>query len=296
MKKMKWLGATGAVLALGSAGLLINPSPASAATITVTAGAGSSAHCLLNGGSAGLAPTLKDDWVQNTNDTTTPVQTFREALKSIPDQTFSSAGPTITTVKATVAPGGCTGTATDGTNSANITGAKLSGTITGTDPGPATCGGLATAALTGQTVDITIKWTTDTLSRKIADTHMPAADLGALLVHGTGFETTSSGAGITGSFGGGSSDGKTFIDQVSLTAFTSAVLGAKPNFGNNGATGSVCDPTLSIKSATATGLASDSISIKMKAPKGLKKISFVNSGVQTPAPDVATDSTLDISA
>jgi len=304
---MKWLGATGAVMAIGAAGFLAAPSSANGAVPPVVATHGS-ISCSITG-PAKLAPALVDDWTaaDHASDSSTAVQTFKDAVASIPEHTYASNGPVSTSAKIA---GTCSGTANDGTTTVHVVSAKMVAlSVSGDNATEATCAGLATAATgTGedgpQSFDSTIAWTTQTGEAKLAPTTIHAT-LGSVIEGGyTGFQLSAGpanaglGSDVTGSFAGGNSLAKAFIDASSLTALTIATLGIHPNFATPDLS-DVCEASMGIKSAVASdpgtgGLTSDAIAIKVKKPKGLKQIVVGNTAAQGCTSSCA-DSTITVS-
>jgi len=306
---MKWLGATGAVMAIGAAGFLAAPSSANGAVPPVVATHGSITCSIA--GKAALSPPLVDDWLSadHASDSSTAVQTFKDAVASIPEHTYSSVGPVSTSAKIASLPGTCSGTANDGTTTVHVASAKMTAlSVSGDSATLATCAGLATAATgTGedgpQTFDSIIAWTTNTGEAKLAPTTIHAT-LNSTSVGGTGFTLkagTSNGGlatDVTGSFAGGNSAANAYIDATSLTALTIATLGIHPNFATPDLS-DVCEAPMAIKSAVASdpgtgGLTSDAIAIKVKKPKGLKAIVVGNTALQG-CTSSCTDSTISVS-
>ena len=217
MRISKWLGATGAIVALGAAGFIAVPA-ASAGPITITASGASHVHCDISGTSK-LSPTLVNNWLQaahsgsnadpgDTGAAPAPVvskdaltytgnATIIAAMASIPNTTYAAAAPNTTSAKATSLSCTPASSVTDGTNTAPVTGASLTsvGVYNASD---GTCAGLSTAPGVEQFTTI-IKWTSGNTD-KIAPT-TAVATLSSLIDvgnTGVGFELTNSGSGITG--------------------------------------------------------------------------------------------------
>jgi len=286
-------------MAIGAAGFLAVPNSSAGGTVPpLVAGAGSSVTCSV-AGPAKLAPALADDWIaaDHASDPTA-VPTWKAAIASIPTHTYASFGPVSTSAKIGTVAGSCTGTVTDdgGATHETILSGKLAAlSVSGDNVTEATCGGLASAATGGgedgpQTFDSVISWTSVS-GRKIAPSDIHAT-LKGITAGGTGFGLESGPAhsadgglagDITGSFGGGSSETKAYIDAVSLTALTIATFEITPSIAHPDL-GDVCEPTASIKTTTASdtlgALTSDGISIKVKKPKGLKSIVLGNTAAQ----------------
>jgi hypothetical protein len=280
VKITKWLGATGAVLALGAVGFITVPA-ANGATLTLTAGAGSSAHCTITG-TAKVSPGLANNWdpSAHTNDPDTVESnnaTIKAAMASIPATTYGVAGTT--TVSAKI-PAVCTGTIVDPSQgSATTTLASATFSAVSATAGDGTCGGLVGDVGTS-TFTTTITWK-GTSSTKINPTTVTST-LGALADgHGIGFDLKSSSSQIVGSFAGPStsntaSEVKAYIDSTT----EGAELGSAATFDNPTATSSlfgpdVCEPQLSEKFTPASPGVSDAVAIKLKKPKGLKAIGII---------------------
>ncbi|MGD0313844.1 MAG: hypothetical protein ABSC90_15435 [Acidimicrobiales bacterium] len=242
--------------------IVLAAGPASAAT-TIVAGPGSTAACTTNA-TAKLAPSLKNDWVASPSDSV-PV------VAALPNTQFASPGPVVTSAKGTAT---CTGTATDGINTAPIVGIKKLTVVTDpAHPGTtdeATCASLLAGGSTAEFIT-TIEWTSGN-GDKIADTTITDS---SLVQDGFGFEFT--GGTATGSFAGG-----TFSSVSPASAALIAELlqpqetGAQAEAGTYTSLG--CEPTLKVK--VKNGVAT---SATFKAPKGLKEI-------------VTSDGSLDASA
>jgi hypothetical protein len=251
------------VASLAVGGLIaLSAVPASAA-ITIVAGSGSSATCTTDA-TAKLTPALKDDWAAAPGDSV-PV------VAALPNTQFASDGPVVTSAKGTAT---CTGTATDGVNTAPIVGVKKLTVLTDPNhPGTndeATCASLLAGGSTAL-FDTTIEWTSGNTD-KIANTTITDSQL---VPDGFGFEFT--GGTATGSFAGG-----TF---TSVSPASSALVAELVQPQETGAealadsyTSLGCQPTLKVK--VKDGVPT---SATLKAPKGLKEI-------------VTTDGTLDASS
>jgi hypothetical protein len=225
--------------------------PASAAT-TIVAGTGSTATCTTTA-TAKLVPSLKNDWVASPGDSV-PV------VAALPNTQFASSGPVVTSAKGTAT---CTGTATDGVNTAPIVGVKK--LTVATDPAhpgtteEATCASLLAGGSTAKFIT-TVQWTSGN-GDKIANTTITDS---SLVQDGLGFEFT--GGTASGSFAGG-----TFTSFTPASAALIAELlqpqetGAQAEAGTYTSLG--CQPTLKLK--VKNGVAT---SATLKAPKGLKAI------------------------
>ena len=171
---------------------------------------------------------------------------------------FASNGTVIVTVKGS---GTCTGTVTDGTNTASVTAVKFSLTKDPAHLGntsEATCTALETGMPPSTAkYNVTISYKSDTA--KIADTTITDAVIPPV-------SFTISGGTISGSFAGGSSTANGIPDATTVGAVTQSAPTSTtptPAFPQ-------CQPTLTVKTSgkgvtTAT----------LKPPKGLKKVLLV---------------------
>lgn len=240
-------------LAVAAGGLIaLSAAPAAAAKPTIIAGPGSSISCDITG-VAKLSVPLMNDWVASAH-ASDPVA----AVVALADQMYALNGPENTTIKGK---GTCTGTVTDGTNSASVTAVKF--TVT-TDPahqgntGEQTCVALLTNNPPSTTqFDSVISYST-TDPAKIAPSNVTGQTLAPLsfsLVGGT----------VTGSFAGGTIGAVGVPDATTITAITAAA----PTSAAPTPTSNKCQPTLKVKTnklgTTATLL----------PPKGLKVIHLV---------------------
>ncbi len=254
----------GIAVAVAAGGLVaLSSATAGAAKITITAGPGSSASCSL-AAKAKLSPALKNNWVASPSDSV-------PAVAALPNTQFASAGPVMTTAKATAT---CTGTATDGTHSTTITGVKkLTITVDPAHPGStgeASCSSL----LGGSTAEFntTIQWVGS--SAKIANTTVTDSVIG---ISGSPIGFTFSGGTVTGSFAGGSVASLGAIGPDVVAAVTQAQeTGAQAV--TNSYTSLGCEPTLKVKT-NAKGVTTASF----KAPKGFKQIVVTSGSTLTAA-------------
>ncbi len=243
------------ILSLAAGGVIaLTAVPASASSITITAGAGSSVSCTTNA-TAKLAPALKNDWAASPSDSV-------PAVAALADTQFAAAGPVTTSAKGT---GSCTGTATDGANTAPIVGIKK--LTVATDPAhpgtteEATCASLIAGGSTAL-FNTTIEWASGN-GDKIANTTITDSALSTDLSP-LGFEFT--GGTASGSFAGAS--------FTSVSPVTTALIAEVTQGQETGAeaqadsfTSLGCEPTLKVKT-NGKGVTTASL----KAPKGLKEI------------------------
>ena len=270
MKKMKWFGATGAVLALGAVGLIGTTSSANGATITIQAGAGSRVTCDI-AGTMKISPSLSNPWLQSdhsgSNADPNSNATVKAAMASIPDDSTwvangGAAEPITSTGK--IASASCGGNVTDGTNTTAVTAASIATTVVTT--APPTCA--AIIGIVGAQFQTVIKSTGAT--DKIAPTTL-AATSGVLSdAHGVGLQLTSGPSDVSaGSFAsaGSHSVSDDFVDGNTILAFA-----ATPATFDSPAPLGTCEASLSEKFTPAAVGASDAIALKLKKPKGFKGI------------------------
>jgi len=240
-----------AVSLVAGGAIALSSTPAFAGKPTITAGTGSSLHCDITA-SIKLSVPLKNDWVKSAH-----ASDPNAAVAAIADTTFAGNGPEGTSIKGS---GTCTGTVTDGTNTASVTAIKFSVT---NDPahlgntGEETCSGLLTnSPPSTSTYDSTISYTSS--SAKITPTTATNQT-----IPGGSFNLV--GGVITGSFAGGSLSAAGVPDSTTISALTQSAptsTSPTPAFPQ-------CQPSLSLKTKKGVDTAT------LKAPKGLKKISMV---------------------
>jgi hypothetical protein len=254
---------TASALAVAVGGLVGGTAlSASAKTATITATSGN-VNCNITA-KAKLAPSLKNNWVQSDHSSDP-----NAAVRAIPNTTFASNGPVQTNAKAKST--SCSGTASQGSVHATVTGAKISLTNDPAHPGssnPATC----TAFLsndppsTAQYI-VTVRWKAS--GAKLIDTTIKGAGIAPA---GLGFAIT--GGTVSGSFAGGSSNAQANVDGATITTVTAGPpSSAHPDTG-------ACQPRLKLKAATAKKPASASL----KSPKGFKKIGVPSGTFHIQAP------------
>lgn len=288
-----------AALAIGVSGLVgLAATPAFAGGVTITAGSGSSANCDITAG-AKLVPALKNDWTQATGDSGADGAAF----DSVPTTVFSTT-PVYPPGEVTTAKGesysggagnpsaGCSGTATDGVNTASIIGIKkfsLASESQNSPPGGgaptgATCSALLADAAGGTAgmFDATIEWTSGTAGTKIANTTITGETLGA---GGSGGELgfVFSGGTITGSFAGGSVStlgavSNAVVAEISQGAETASNAEANLAWVQGGSVGPEpwvslgCQPTVALKSKAGKNGGPTTYTASIKGPKGFSKI------------------------
>ena len=197
---------------------------------------------------------LKNDWVQSAHATDPEA-----AVVAIANTQFAGNGPEGITIKGS---GTCTGTVTDGTNTASVTAIKFT---VGVDPAHTgntteqTCAGLLSATPPSTTqFDSTISYTSPTA--KIAPTSVVGQVIPPVSFNLTGGTISGSFAGPGGSVAAAGVPDSTTISAITQAAPTST--SPSPAFPQ-------CQPTLSIKVKKGVTTAT------LKAPKGLKKIGLV---------------------
>jgi hypothetical protein len=235
---------------------------ASAKTPLITATSGN-VNCSITA-KVKLSPSLKNNWVQSEHSSDP-----NAAVRAIPNTTFAQNGPVLTTAKAKSV--SCSGTASQGSVTATVTGAKISLANDPAHPGgtsPATCTALLTnnPPSTAQYIS-TIKW--KATGAKLADTTITGSTIAP---SGLGFAVT--GGTVTGSFAGGSSNSQANVDGATITAITAGPpSSSSPDNGP-------CHARLKLKAATSKKPASASL----KNPKGLKKIGIPSGTLHIQAP------------
>jgi hypothetical protein len=226
---------------------------------------------------AKLSGALANNWVQANHSGAHPDPTAdalgKADVATIPDTAFAVPG-TVTTAAKTASTS-CSGTVTDGTNSATL--ASVSVTASSTNSGDGTCGGLV-SELGSATFTETITYKS-TGTAKIAPTTFTAPLAAA--TGGIGFKLAAT--TITGSFAGGTGVEQAYIDPVTQAAELGSVFGATATFDSPTAP-NVCEPDLVIKTKPAAPGAAEAIGIKLKKPKGLKAITVGAFGGTDPNP------------
>ena len=263
MLKTVLKSALAAGLAAGGV-IAVTALPASAAKVVIVAGPGSSATCT-TADTAKLSPTLKNNWNASPTDSV-------PAVAALPTTTFASPGPTAVAAKGTAT---CTGNATDGTNSAPITGIKKLTLVT--DPSHPGSNPLATcsALLSGSTAqfDVSIEWQSGN-SDSIANTTV-TGDMLSLSLSPTGFKF--SGGTATGSFAGGTSSSLSPSSPATIAEVTQAQeTGAQAQADTYTSLG--CEPTLKLKTN------SHGTSASLKGPKGLKELTVTGGSLSVTDP------------
>lgn len=230
---------------------------AGAAKPTITAGAGSHVVCDITA-SVKLSPSLKDDWVQSQH-STDPVA----AVRAIANTTFASNGPVIITVKGK---GTCTGTVTDGVNTAPVTSVKF--TVTND---PAHLGSSSEATCSALVLGVppsTAEYDT-TIAYKATGANVTPTTVQDQVIPPVSFNIT--GGTVSGSFAGGSSSAVGDPDSTTVSAV------AQPPASSTSPTPAFpqCQPALKIKTSKGVTTAT------LKAPKGLKKVGIVTGSTLT---------------
>jgi hypothetical protein len=240
-----------AAVAVGSTGLVAATAGVSGAkTPTITAGPGSHITCSITA-TVKLNPSLKNDWVK-TDHSGDPVQAVRDILNT----TFSVNGPEIISGKGV---GTCTGTVTDGVNTAPVTSVKFTLNSDPAHPGaatPATCSALLSNTPSTAQYITTVKYAAT--GAKVT----PTTVTGQTIPPGS-FQTT--GGTISGSFAGGTASSNGIPDSTTVNA----LLQGAPTSASPTPVYNQCQPTLVVKTKKGVTTAT------LKAPKGLKKIPLV---------------------
>jgi hypothetical protein len=247
---------------------------AGAATVTITSATSANISCTITA-KAKIAPALKNNWDKEAHEAADGES--NADVSAIPDTKFSSDDPNVVSSKSkSIA---CTGTATDGSATATITGVKItlgSGTPAVDNP-PLQVDNTCEALLAGTPAeDVPATYnTTITFKTSPGVKLAPATTSGqTIATSGVGFAVA--GGSVGGSLAGGT--GKTqanISDTTTVPAITAAAatsLAPAPN--------RTCQANLKIKTGTAH-------TASLKGPKGLKKIGIGQSSFD-PSPSGAS--------
>ncbi|MGZ4801380.1 MAG: hypothetical protein ACXV9P_02145 [Acidimicrobiia bacterium] len=231
--------------------------PAGAAKPTITAGPGSHVNCHISS-KAKLSPALKDNWIQADHQSDPDPR-----VRAIPNTTFASNGPVFVSSKTKTV--SCSGTVTDGTNTAPVTGLKVTLVTDPAHPGttdPATCANLvAPSSPSTARYNAFIKYKAS--GAKVSDSTITDASIGN---SGAGFAVT--GGTISGSFAGGTSSTQANVDGTTLGMFISSTA-ISPNAVSSTSPNGGVPCQASLKSSPKA--------VKLKKPKGIKKIGIDSS-------------------
>lgn len=258
IRRIALAGVAGAV-ALG--GLAAMGGSAYAAKPIITAGAGSSVSCSLTS-SAKVSPALKDNWVHADHQSDPNL-----AVRAIPDTVLATAGPVTVTAKSKSV--SCTGTVTNGTDTATVTGVKILLTSDPAHPGstdPATCAGLVAPDPMNPS---TARYNA-TLSWKASGAKVNPTTITGSSISSAGGNFGVSGGVITGSFAGGSSSTVSAPDGATLNAFLSSTAIQPGLVSSTHTDGGPCQGSLKLKNKKGVDTAT------LKAGKGIKKIGLAS--------------------
>lgn len=253
IRKIALAAAAGAV-ALGGLAVLGGGS-ASAAVPTITTATSANISCTITA-KAKLAPALKNSWDQQAHEAGDGET--NTAVQAIPDTTFSTAGPNTVSSKAKSI--SCTGSASDGTNTATIVSLKVTlGNGTPAIDNPPlqednTCSGLLAGTQPG---DVAATYTSTITFKASGAKLAPTTASGqGIAPAGIGFAVT--GGSLSGSLAGGNGKTQANISDTNtvpaVTAAAATSLAPTPN--------RTCEANLKLKPGFAS----------LKPPKGLKKI------------------------
>lgn len=243
---------------------------AGAASVTITTATAANISCTITA-KAKIAPPLKNNWDKEQHEAADGETNAQ--VSAIPDTKFSSdLTNSVSSKSKSIA---CTGTATNGTATATITGVKItlgSGTPAVDNPPlqvPNTCSGLLAGTQPGDTA--ATYNTTITFKTAAGVKLAPATTTGQTITPaGVGFAVA--GGSVGGSLAGG--NGKTqanISDSTTIPAITAAPATSTAPTPNK-----TCEANLKIKGGNAP-------SASLKGPKGLKKISIGQSSLD-PSP------------
>jgi hypothetical protein len=267
IRRIALAGAAGA-LALGALAVS-GIGSAGAATPTITTATSANISCTITA-KAKLSPALKNSWDQQAHEAADG-ETNAD-VSAIPDTKFSTDGDNHVSSKAKSL--SCTGSATDGTNTAVITGVKITlgdGTAAVDNPPlqeDNTCSGLLAGTQPG---DVGATYSS-VISFKAsgAKLALTTASGQGIAPAGVGFAIT--GGTLTGSLGGGNSKTQANIsDTTTIPAVTAAPATSAAPFPNR-----TCESNLKIKTGVHHAAS-------LKGPKGLKKIAVGQSSLD-PSP------------
>jgi len=242
---------------------------AGAATVTITTATSANISCTITA-KAKLSPALKNSWDQQAHEAADG-ETNAD-VSAIPDTKFSTDGDNHVSSKAKSL--SCTGSATDGTNTAAVTGVKITlgdGTAAVDNPPlqeDNTCSGLLAGTQPG---DVAATYTS-TISFKASGAKLaPTTASGQTIAPaGVGFAVT--GGTLSGSLAGG--NGKTqanISDTNTIPAVTAPAATSTSPTPNR-----TCESNLKIKTGAHHAAS-------LKGPKGLKKIGVGQSSLD-PSP------------
>jgi hypothetical protein len=222
---------------------------------TIIPGPGSNVTCTGLKAKALINPPLKQNWLKSEHSSDP-----NPAWQAAPDTAFATVSATTTTTATGKAK--CTGTVTDGTNTATVSKVAFSASSTSNnavDPTfgqtMATCSGLATENGTN-TFQTTVTFTSKTAT--IPPITITSSLNTLIDSHGAGFDLIAQSAtGVTGTISG---DTKAYVDAKTVTAIASSPPSSTSAPKNE------CEPSAKVKKGV----------LVLKAPKGLAKIKVGN--------------------
>jgi len=239
---------------------------AGAAVPTITTATAANISCTITA-KAKISPALKNSWKQSAHSGDTNAD-----VVAIPDTKFTTDGANNVTSKAKSI--SCTGTATDGTNTASVTGIKVelgNGTQAVDNPPlqeDNTCSGLLAGTQPG---DVGATYAT-TITFKASGAKLAATTTSGQTITPAGVGFAIAGGSVGGSLAGG--NGKTqanISDTTTIPAITAAAATSAAPTPNR-----TCESNLKIKTGAHHAAS-------LKGPKGLKKIGVGQSSLD-PSP------------
>jgi len=256
IRRIALAGVAGALALGGLAASGIGSAGAAVPTITTATSANISCGITAK---VKLSPALKNNWDQQAHEAADGES--NADVNAIPDTKFNTDGNQATTAKSKSI--SCTGSATDGTNTATITAIKvtLGAGSPGVDNPPLQDDNTCSALLAGTPGEDTGAGYTSTISfkasgAKLAPTTITNSSLG---ISGVGFALT--GGTVSGSLAGGNGKTQAYLhDDTTLGAVTAAPATSSAPTPNR-----TCEANLKIKTGTHHAAS-------LKGPKGLKKI------------------------
>jgi hypothetical protein len=243
---------------------------AGAATVTITTATSANISCSITA-KAKIAPALKNNWDQQVHEAADG-ETNAD-VSAIPDTKFSSDDPNTVSSKAKSI--SCTGTATNGPNTATITGVKVtlgSGTPAVDNP-PLQVDNTCSALLAGTPAEDVPATYNTTITFKTS----PGVKLAPTTTAGQTIATSGAGFAVAGGTVGGSLAGGTGKTQANISDTTTIpAVAAQPATSLAPFPNRTCEANLKIKTGVHHAAS-------LKGPKGLKKIGVGQSSLD-PSP------------
>jgi hypothetical protein len=256
IRRIALAGAAGALAlgALAASGV----GGAGAAPVTITNATSANISCTI-AAKAKIAPALKNSWKQSEH-----ASDPEPAVVAIPDTPFATQGvdASVSSKAKSIA---CTGSATDGTNVATITGVKveLGPGTPGVDNPPLQEDNTCTGLLAGTQPGDTAATYTSTVTFKTSGAKLAPTSISGLGIAPSGVGFALTGGTLSGSLAGGNGKTQAYVDGNTLAALTAAPASSTAPNPNP-----TCQANLKLKTKKGVTTAS------LKGPKGLKKITI----------------------